>query len=358
MITLSSVIAQFEDDFLKRYRNSMLPGQRKALGALKRCRTAGSTLMKLCCSACDEVLFTPHSCGHRNCPHCQNHESWEWIERECQKRVGANYFMITFTLPSQFRDLVYGNQRTMLSLLYKMAWETVLEFCNNDPQLGGCAGATAVLHTHSRRLNYHPHIHLVIPAAVVDSINGLWKVKSGRYLFNHKALAKVFRAKMLAGINGVGLELPQRYPGKWIVDCKHVGSGEKAITYLGRYLYRGVIAEKDILSVKDGKVTFRYLDSDTKRRETRTVSGAHFLWLILQHVLPKRFRRARSFGFLHPNSKLITPWLRYLFKVTDPSRWVAKLKPRPAMACKSCGSAMVIVQTRITLGDLRSLMPG
>lgn len=357
MITLSSVISLFESDLLKKYGEKLLPGQRKALGAMKRCRTAGSTLMRLCCSACDEMLFVPHSCGHRNCPHCQNHESWEWIQRESQKRVDANYFMITFTLPSQFRNLVYCNQRVMLSLLYKAVWETVSEFCSNDPQLGGTAGATAVLHTHSRRLEYHPHIHLVIPSAVVDSKNRLWKKKSGRYLFNHKALAKVFRARMLAGVKREGLELPKRHPGKWVVDCKSVGSGEKAITYLGRYLYRGVIAEKDIVSVSESRVTFRYLNSDTKRRENRTVSGAHFLWLILRHVLPKRFRRARSFGFLHPNSKLVTPLLRYLFKAADPSRWIAKLKPRPAMACKSCGGVMLIVQTRIIPGDLRSLVP-
>jgi len=348
VITLSSIISLFEASFLKKYGEKLLPSQRKALGAMKLCRTVGSSLMQLCCSACDEVLFVPHSCGHRNCPHCQNHESWAWIERECQKRVDANYFMITFTLPSQFRDLVYCNQRIMLSLMYKIVWETVSEFCNNDPQLGGTAGATAVLHTHSRRLEYHPHIHLVIPAAVVDSKNGLWKNKRGRYLFNHKALAKVFRAKILKGVKDEGLSLPRQYPGKWVVDCKQVGSGEKALTYLGRYLYRGVVAENDILSVKDGKVTFRYLDSDTKKRETRSVSGTHFIWLLLRHVLPKRFRRVRSFGFLHPNSKLITPLLRYLFKVVDPGQWVAKLKPRPVMVCKRCGGIMSIALTRIT----------
>ena len=355
MIRLSSVISLFEDDLIKAHGEKLLPSQRKALAAMKRCRTAGSTLMRLCCSACEGEQFTPHSCGHRNCPHCQNHESWEWIARECQKRVDANYFMITFTLPSQFRSLVYGNQRIMLSLLYRIVWETVAEFCLNDKALGGTAGATAVLHTHSRRLKYHPHVHMVIPAAVVDSEGHLWKVKREKYLFDHKALAKVFRARMLEGIKREGLELPQHYPGKWIVDCRHVGGGEKVITYLGRYLYRGVIAERDILSVKEGKVTFRYMDSDTKKRMTRTVSGAHFLWLVLQHVLPKRFRRTRSFGFLHSNSKLITPLLRYLFKVTDPDQWIARLKPRPTMACRVCGGVMQIVETRISAEYLQHL---
>ena len=85
------------------------------------------------------------------------------------------------------------------------------------------------------------------------------------------------------------------------MDCKSVGSGEKALIYLGRYLYRGVIAEKDIVACDNGQVSFRYRNAKTGKIERRTESGAHFLWLVLQHVPPKGFRRARNFGFLHPN---------------------------------------------------------
>ena len=150
-----------------------------------------------------------------------------------------------------------------------------------------------------------------MPAAAIDGDKRLWRTKTGKkakrkksgYLFNHKALAKVFRAKMLDAIRQEGLELPLSYPETWVVDVKSVGTGEKALVYLGRYLYKGVIQEKDIVACENGQVTFRYRDSKTKRIEFRTVSGARFLWLILQHVLPKGFRRARNFGFLHPNSK-------------------------------------------------------
>ena len=74
--------------------------------------------------------------------------------------------------------------------------------------------------------------------------------------------------------------------------------------YLGRYLYRGVISENDILACADGQMSFRYRDGKIGKTERRTVSGADFLWLVPQHVLPKGFRRARNFGFLHPNVKL------------------------------------------------------
>ena len=213
----------------------------------------------------------------------------------------AEYFLLTFTLPEQLRPLAWSHQRTLYSTMIRCVWEAVRTFSQNDKQLQGIAGAIAVLHTHSRRLDFHPHVHLVMPAAAIDAKKRLWRTKARKkgnrknktgYLFNHKALAKVFRAKMLDANVQQGLELPAAYPETWVVDCKSVGTGEKALIYLGRYLYRGVIQEKDIVACQQGKVTFRYQHSKTKQWVFRTVPGAKFLWLILQHVLPKGFMRS------------------------------------------------------------------
>ena len=135
-------------------------------------------------------------------------------------------------------------------------------------------------------------------------------------------------------------------------DCKSVGSGEKALIYLGRYLYRGVIAEKDIVACDNGQVSFRYRNAKTEKIERRTVSGAHFLWLVLQHVLPKGFRRARNFGFLHPNCKRLIALLQLLLKF-DPARALPWVKQRPPIICSCCGAVMTIVSTRIP-----TLFPG
>ena len=172
-----------------------------------------------------------------------------------------------------------------------------------------------------------------------------FKAKAG-YLFNHKALAKVFRAKMLAAIEAAGLTLPSRYPEKWVVDCKSAGSGEKALIYPGRYLYRGVIAEKDIVACDNAQVSFRYRSAKTGKTERRTVSSAHFLWLVLQHVLPKWFRRARNFGFLHPNCKRLIALLHVLLKFA-PGQAMAWFKERAPILCTCCGAVMAIVKTQI-----------
>jgi hypothetical protein len=350
MIRLSTIIETFEGQYLAEYAETILPGQRKALAAMKTCRTSASLLMRARCSECDHLELVPHSCGHRNCPHCQNHESQQWIERQLARAVPATYFLLTFTLPAALRPLAWANQRTLYEAMTRASWETVRTFAHNDRKLQGEAGAVTVLHTHSRRLDFHPHVHLVMPAAAIDKAKRLWRTKSakrqGGYLFHHKALAKVFRAKLLAAITAEGLSLPPAYPRDWVVDCKCVGSGEKALIYLGRYLYRGVIREQDIIACENGQVTFRYQHAKRKRFETRTLPGAQFLALVLQHVLPKGFRRARNFGFLHPNSKRAIALLQRLFGL-DVKKALDRLPKRPPLRCRCCGGVMTIVQTRI-----------
>lgn len=360
MILLSTIIDTFEAEFLACYHDSLLPSQRQALAAMKQCRTGHSPLMLATCDDCTHQVYVPHSCGHRSCPHCQQHESQQWLERQLQKQVPAEYFLVTFTLPKELRILAWQQQRTLYSLMTRCSWETLKTFAQNDPQLKGNAGAITVLHTHSRRLDYHPHVHCLIPAAAIDSERRQWRTKTSNskgksqsgYLFNHKALAKVFRAKVLESIQETGLTLPDRYPEKWVVDVKSVGSGDKALVYLGRYLYKGVVQEKDIVACCDGQVTFRYQDSKTRKMQTRTLAGVQFLWLILRHVLPKGFRRARNFGFLHPNSKRLIGLLQYLLGL-NPNRALAWLRKRPPLTCACCGGEMRIVKTRI-LPFLRS----
>ena len=356
MIRLATVIETFEADFLAQYRERVRPEHYRALAAMKHCRTQASLKMQAKCTECAHQKLVPHSCGHRHCPHCKHHESQQWLERQMQKQLPAEYFLMTFTLPAEFRPLAWAQPSVVYDLLLRCSWETVQTFSQNDQQLQGTPGAIAVLHTNTRRLDYHPHVHLVMPAAALDAQRKQWRTKRRKakasYLFNHKALAKVFRAKLLAALAAAGLALPERYPKAWVVDCKAVGSGESALIYLGRYLYRGVIQEKDIVACHNGQVSFRYRDAKTGKMERRTVSGAHFMWLVLQHVLPKGFRRARNFGFLHPNCKRLIALLHVLLKFA-PGRALTWVKQRAPILCPCCGAVMTIVKTQ-----LRSLFSG
>jgi Putative transposase len=100
------------------------------------------------------------------------------------------------------------------------------------------------------------------------------------------------------------------------------------------------------LLAKTGWSPSVYQDSKTKLMQTRTLPGTQFLWLILQHVLPKGFRRTRNFGFLHANSKKLLALLQELLKL-NPVKTLLVMAKRPQIKCPCCGGAMKIVKTRI-----------
>jgi len=248
--------------------------------------------------------------------------------------------MVTFTLPAELRSLVWLHQKQCYSILFECAISTLKDFGINDKKLGAALAMTAVLHTHSRALDYHPHLHIIVPGGCVNKKTKQWKKWRGKYLFNEFALAKVFRARMLAALDNLSLTIPDTVPDKWVVDCKHVGRGLPALQYLSRYLYRGVISEKNILDDDGTFVTFRYLESQSKTWKIRTVTGAHFLFLVSQHALPKGFRRVRDFGFLHGNAKKTLRLIQWILKVMVP---LSKPKYRPCFRCTVCGESMTII---------------
>ena len=100
MIRLATVIETFEADFLKQYRGQLRPEHYRALATMKYCRTQSSLKMQVNCTECSHQTLVPHSCGHRHCPHCQHHESQQWLERQMKKQVPAEYFLLTFTVPA------------------------------------------------------------------------------------------------------------------------------------------------------------------------------------------------------------------------------------------------------------------
>jgi len=174
MILLSNIINTFEDKFFTKYNKSILPSHRQALQAIKNCRTKTSPHMMVQCTNhdCMQYSFIPHSCGHRNCPHCQNHESQQWIENQLNKQLPAQYYLITFTLPRQLRELAWKNQKLIYSLMFQCIQELLKTFTQNDKKLQGTAGFTTVMHTRSRELGFHPHIHVVWLAAASIEIPG------------------------------------------------------------------------------------------------------------------------------------------------------------------------------------------
>lgn len=343
---LARILHQYRQPFMCKYQDSLSPDQVKAFNAILDCRTAESGEVAVSCSRCSRIEWKPLSCGNRNCPKCQNHNTSQWIDRQINKLLPVRYFMITFTLPFQFRALAGRFPKQIYALFFLCVAGVLKDFGLNPKHLGAEIGMTMVLHTNSRSLNYHPHIHVIVPGGGINRSRKQWKKKKGRYLFNQDNLAKVFRARFFAKLSKFDFSIPKA-PFEWIVDCRHVGKGAAAIKYLSKYLYKGVIAEKNIVANENGKVTFRYIDSETKTPKYRTLPGEDFIYLILQHVLPKGFRRVRDYGFLHANAKKLLSLVQLVLHVIIQE---IELRARPAFKCSRCKSPMVVIGFRLKPG--------
>ena len=348
-MTLAEVIERFGTEYLARYGDRLSNEVRQAVSAMRSCQSARSPHWLAQCTGCQADLAGAHSCGHRSCPHCQHGTGEAWRLRQCRRLLPVDYFLVTLTLPAQLRALARSHPRIVYDALLRCGWATVACFGRADARLGVELGATAVLHTHSRTRDYHPHVHLLVPAGGIDPRTKLWRSKH-RYLFRSGNLAKVFRARVLTALCEAGLNVPAGLPETWVADCSRVGRGEQALGYLARYLYRGVLSERDLLGCDGESVCFRYRDSASGQTRIRTLPGTEFLALLLQHVLPKGFRRVRDFGLLHPLRKHLLARVQYLLQVRLPDLPPPK---RCVLLCPKCGAPMRVIATRLTPAQVR-----
>ncbi|MCU7945738.1 MAG: transposase [Candidatus Thiodiazotropha sp. (ex Cardiolucina cf. quadrata)] len=335
---LQTIAHRYRDRLVAQFGDRLSTDQWSALNAIDTCRKGPYGELVLSCNQCRHQAEVMRSCGHRACNQCQYHSVLAWLERQRQKQLPVNYYLVTFTLPSEPRSLARANPKTVYSLLMQCAADTLKSFGLNKKGLNAELGLCAVLHTHTRRLDYHPHVHIVVPGGGIHRARREWRKLQAGYLFNGKALAAVFRGAFLQALEKAGLP-PGQTPKYWVAHCKGVGRGEQALTYLARYLYRGVISNRHILEDDGTHVTFRYRNSETDQWETRRETGEVFLYLLMQHVLPKGFRRARDYGFLHGNAKALLIIVQWVLRVprTEPIK-----KSKATFLCPCCGSGMMV----------------
>jgi len=340
-VNFADIVLRYGDRLEHRYGQRLLPGHRRALEAIVDCRTAACGQVLFDCPRCHNVQTRPCSCGHRLCPVCRNFETTRWLARQTAKLLPVRYYMVTVTLPGVLRPVAWCHQRQVYDGMFAAAVEAMRDLARGRHGFGADIAMTGVLHTHARNRDYHPHIHFVVPGGGIDRIDRVWKRRAGRWLFPARALSKLFRGKLADRLRSAGLSVPSAvYNHDLVAKIIAAGSGEPALKYLSRYLYRGVIAEHNIISDADGQVTFQYVESRSRQRRTRALPGEQFLWLILQHVLPKGFQRVRSYGFLHHRARKTLLLVQYALRVAAE---LTQAPQRPTVSCPRCSTPMLPV---------------
>jgi transposase-like zinc-binding protein/putative transposase len=235
VITLGDIFRQYGPAYRQQYGHRLSANQHAAMAAIERCRTEALGRHVYTCPRCATVRYSYHSCRNRQCPTCQHNQAQTWLAKQQALLLPVPYFLVTFTLPAQLRALARQHPRQLYSVLFRNS-ATALQQLAADPRfLGGQIGMVGVLQTWTRDLRYHPHIHYLVPAGARSLAAGRWVPAKGRVLVHVKPLAKLFRGKVRAALQHLGWarEVPlETWRARWVVDCRPVGSGAAALTYL------------------------------------------------------------------------------------------------------------------------------
>lgn len=292
----------------------MSPEQSRALAAILRCRTSSLGGHVRRCDDCGHLEVFYNSCRNRHCPKCQWLGQAEWLEARESELLPVPYFHTVFTVPRQLHPFFFAEPRLAYSALFEAASRTLIEVANNEKNLGARIGFTAVLHTWTQKLLFHPHIHCVIPGGGLSPDGASWLASSKRFFLPISILSEVFRGKLLSRLErafagkevvshcgAYGPELLQQAARKkFVVYTKRPFAGPRQVLrYLGRYTHRIALSNHRLQTLEGGQVSFWYRDRvDGNRRKLLRLPTREFLRRFLLHILPKGLVRLRHYGFL------------------------------------------------------------
>ena len=343
--SIQSIFTFFKRDFVNSYDLSYR--QYKVLNHITSCRTPALGGFISTCDSCNTSVPLFHSCRDRHCPVCQSSNQAAWAEKQMESSLPVKYFHIVFTLPDSLNSLFLRNQKECYSILFQSASEAILELSASKKFLGFNPGFTAVLHTWGQTLQYHPHLHIMIPAGGLSPDNRRFLCSSGSFFLPVKVLSSVFRGifvKYLKQQFSLSEDfIRSLYEKPFVINIeKPFDSPSNVIKYLARYTHKVAISDSRIESFEQdtGMVTFYYKDNrDGGKQKSMTLHGLEFMRRFFLHVLPARFMKIRHYGFLGNHNKLsrLNLCRRFLHAPQRIPESPAKSADR---RCKVCGSIL------------------
>lgn len=349
MLEVADIVRLHGAAYREQFGAQLSSPQKRALHDIENCRTPFFGGHVYQCDGCSEKVYSYHSCSNRHCPKCHSTHTQRWLDQQKSRMLACAYYQVTFTLPSELRPLARSHPKTVYGLLMKAAAEALLKILRDPRYLGARPGCLAVLHTWTRAMLFHPHVHMLVTAGGLSS-DGRWiPPRHPRFLVPEKPLAQIFRAKLCAALKKAGLlaKVPAHVWKKdWVVDSQHAGRGEAVLRYLARYLFRVAIANSRLERIQDGQVRFRYRDNRTQQIRHCTLSGVEFLHRFLQHVLPSRCSKVRYYGIWSPRCRSQLDLARTQFDTPAPALLSEPLETEPLPSpprCPRCRSGNLVL---------------
>ncbi len=339
---------------------SLSPAQCKVLRAVADCRTPALGGHRDQCDTCGYQHLFWNSCRDRHCPGCGAEARAAWLEARQAELLDVPYFHVVLTLPEILRPLALHAPEIVYAILVRSAGQALLDLGRS--RLGAQLGILAVLHTWTQKLEFHPHVHCIVPGGGFALDGRRWiAVKKMSFLFSVKALSRRFRTLVTHAIREAyhegTLTLPPSIPDpralqlllarSWKTDwhgyIKPPFAGARHVLgYLAAYTHRIAISNHRILAFDGDTVSFAWRDrSDGGARKTMTLDAVEFLRRFLMHVVPPRFVRIRYYGFMaNSHRHAMLDKARELLRMAQPVLHVAT--PATLRTCPQCHQGRMV----------------
>ena len=308
MSAIQQIFQRYGPNYVALYEDRMPQIHKKTIQDIIDCRSGPFGTIVYGCHDCGAIKPIACCCGNRHCPTCQQHKADQWLHQQMKNLLPTHYFLLTITLPQGLRKVARAHQKITYNTLFSCAHQSLKKLAHDKRFVGSTQiGYIAVLHTWGSTLQYHPHLHLVIPGGALSEEKDQW-LSSRQDLFVHtKPLAHIFKAKFKDAMKRAQLFSkidPDLWDQPWIVHSQAVGRGQNCLQYLSRYVFRVAISNNRIKSMENGVITFQYKDRKKKTWKNMTLDAMEFIRRFLQHVLPKGLMKIRYYGFLNCNSSI------------------------------------------------------
>jgi hypothetical protein len=350
-LTLAHLLGEHWQSYLAANRTHLRTAHYRAVRSVLSCRTPALGGQVYQCASCHRDHYAYHSCNHRNCPACGARDTQEWTAKQEARLLPAPYFLVTFTIPEALRAACRSHPKELYDLLLKEsagALQDVLE--TKLGAQGGGGGFTSILHTWTRQLQHHPHVHIIIPGVTYDKKSRTLRHPARpEFLVHGAALAERFKNRLEIALKQQHPEIYQTLTPtqtntftkatRWVTDVRHVGGGKSALRYLARYVKRSAFSAKNLLGYdRHGKVRLRWTNSQTGKVGILALHPHELVRRWLLHVLPKAFTRVRHYGYLAGAAKATRLRVRALLgQFGEPAPDIPGQEP---FRCDHCGGEL------------------
>jgi hypothetical protein len=319
-LTVHQVLCRWAPAYLAQFGAAMPARQREVLQTLLACRTPTLGGALHYCPDCRQRHFHYHSCNDRHCPQCGGQDAEQWLSANTALLLPVPYFLVTFTVPEGLRRWMRSHPSLAYELLLRASSQALQDLAQNPKRLGASLGLLGVLHTWTRTLEYHPHVHYLVPGGGLSPDQRQWKASRPQFLLPVKALSDrcrtLFRQTLEEQMPEAMAALPPKvWQQRWVVHSAAVGTGQKALQYLSRYVFKTATGNRLLQLLPNGRLRWPFRQSGTNLWRHIDLEPVEFLRRFLQHVLPAGFHRVRRFGWLHPAARARLKRVRALLQL-------------------------------------------